>query len=70
MLTGYNRSPRPSLGSWLLYGLGSENENLPGFVVMGGGNRIGGKGHASNFLPEVRPNRTLPPRLRPRRTSR
>lgn len=25
---------RPSLGSWLLYGLGSENENLPGYVVL------------------------------------
>ena len=26
--------PRPSVGAWVLYGLGSENENLPGFVAM------------------------------------
>ena len=26
--------PRPSLGSWLLYGLGTENQNLPGFIAM------------------------------------
>ncbi|WP_240928100.1 DUF1501 domain-containing protein [Thalassoroseus pseudoceratinae] len=26
--------PRPSVGSWVLYGLGSENQNLPGFIVM------------------------------------
>jgi hypothetical protein len=34
MNTGDERFPRPSLGSWLTYGLGSENENLPGFVVI------------------------------------
>jgi hypothetical protein len=32
--TGDQRFPRPALGSWLSYGLGSENENLPGFVVI------------------------------------
>ncbi len=34
MHTGNLQPIRPSLGSWLLYGLGSENENLPGYVVL------------------------------------
>jgi uncharacterized protein (DUF1501 family) len=40
--TGSQQPGRPSLGSWLSYGLGSENQNLPGFIVMisqGTGNR-------------------------------
>lgn len=54
--TGSPRSGRPSIGSWVTYGLGSENENLPGFVVLissgvqpnGGRNSFG-----SGFLPSV-----------------
>jgi hypothetical protein len=34
MCTGEQAFSRPSMGSWLVYGLGSENENLPGFVVV------------------------------------
>ena len=34
MNCGDARLPRPSLGSWVTYGLGSENQNLPGFVAM------------------------------------
>jgi hypothetical protein len=34
MHTGVLQPTRPSLGSWALYGLGSENENLPGYVVL------------------------------------
>src|SRR5881392_2563359 len=34
MNTGEQAFSRPSLGSWLLYGLGSENQNLPGFIVV------------------------------------
>ncbi|GDY12827.1 sulfatase [Planctomycetota bacterium] len=34
MTTGEQSASRPSLGSWLLYGLGSENQNLPGFVAL------------------------------------
>src|SRR5882672_6593660 len=34
MHTGNLQPVRPSLGSWVLYGLGSENENLPGYVVL------------------------------------
>src|SRR5204863_4337827 len=33
-LTGHNLPGRPSLGAWLTYGLGTETENLPGFVVL------------------------------------
>ncbi len=34
MNTGANFAGRPSMGSWITYGLGSENKNLPGFVVL------------------------------------
>src|SRR6185503_16700434 len=32
--TGANQAGRPSLGAWLTYGLGTENQNLPGYVVL------------------------------------
>jgi hypothetical protein len=35
--TGHGLVGRPSMGAWTLYGLGSENQNLPGFVVLNGG---------------------------------
>jgi hypothetical protein len=41
---------RPSMGSWLDYGLGTENQNLPGFVVLGPGGG-GGPSARSGFLP-------------------
>ena len=34
MNTGHTQVGRPSLGSWLTYGLGTDNKNLPGFVVL------------------------------------
>src|ERR1041385_427220 len=34
MNTGFSQAGRPSLGSWLTYGLGVDNKNLPGFVVL------------------------------------
>ena len=34
MNTGHTQTGRPSLGSWLTYGLGTENKNLPGYVVL------------------------------------
>jgi hypothetical protein len=34
MNSGHNLAGRPSLGSWLTYGLGTENQDLPGFVVL------------------------------------
>ena len=51
--TGFERFGRPTLGSWLSYGLGSENQDLPAFVVLitgsvaGAGNSLWGSG----FLP-------------------
>lgn len=54
--TGSARLGRPSMGSWVTYGLGSENSNLPGFVVLtsGGRNPDAGKSvWASGFLPSV-----------------
>ena len=51
MMTGFNRARRPSFGAWLHYGLGTENENLPGYVVMGDATRIGSNSWSSNFLP-------------------
>jgi hypothetical protein len=43
---------RPSLGSWTVYGLGSENKNLPSFVVMSDGAMKSGAGaYGSGFLP-------------------
>jgi len=54
--TGSARSGRPSLGSWVTYGLGTENQNLPGFVVLisSGVQPNGGKNSfGSGFLPSV-----------------
>ncbi len=51
--TGHNSAGRPSLGSWTTYGLGSENQNLPGYVVMSFGViPCGGlENFSSGFLP-------------------
>lgn len=35
--TGFGIQGRPSMGAWIGYGLGSENQNLPGFIVLNGG---------------------------------
>jgi hypothetical protein len=56
MHTGSARLGRPSLGSWVTYGLGSENKNLPGYVVLtsGGNDPDAGKSAwGSGFLPSV-----------------
>lgn len=51
--TGHNLAGRPSLGSWMSYGLGSENENLPSYVVLSFGHvPVGGlEAFGSGFLP-------------------
>lgn len=54
MNTGFQIPGRPSLGSWLTYGLGTDNKDLPGFVVLlsGFNNPDGGKScYGSGFLP-------------------
>ena len=56
MNCGDNTLPRPSMGSWLTYGLGTENENMPGFVVLisSGVQPNGGRNsYGSGFLPSV-----------------
>jgi hypothetical protein len=50
--TGFPVQGNPSIGSWLLYGLGTENQNLPAYVVMRDGKPFGGTSSWSNgFLP-------------------
>jgi hypothetical protein len=54
MNSGRIQSGSPCLGSWMNYGLGSENENLPGFVVMldpRGGPISGAKNWSSGYMP-------------------
>ena len=56
LYSGSPRPGRPSMGSWAVYGLGSENRDLPGFVVLlsGGKNPSAGKSvWGSGFLPTV-----------------
>ena len=54
MNSGNMQPIRPSLGSWLTYGLGSENQNLPGFIVLCPGKPVVGPQLWSNsFLPAV-----------------
>ncbi len=56
LYTGSPRLGRPSMGSWLTYGLGTENENLPGFVVLVSGDKTPSAGKSvwgSGFLPTV-----------------
>ena len=54
-LTGFGRFGRPSIGSWVTYGLGSENQDLPAFVVLITGSVLGAGNSAwgSGFLPTV-----------------
>lgn len=49
--TGSILATRPSTGAWVSYGLGTENENLPSFVVLGPGGGGGGSLARSGFLP-------------------
>ncbi|MEX2120598.1 MAG: DUF1501 domain-containing protein [Pirellulales bacterium] len=55
MNTGAQQFGRPSLGAWSLYGLGSESENLPGYVVLSSANGTsGGAGNwGCGFLPTI-----------------
>jgi hypothetical protein len=53
--SGFGRAGRPALGAWLAYGLGSESQDLPAYVVLQSG-PLGGAGTAlwsSGFLPSI-----------------
>jgi hypothetical protein len=70
MNTGMTRMGFPCVGSWVNYGLGSENQNLPGFVIMADPlNRGLPKGYAQNwgsgFLPSVYQGTYLRPKGEP-----
>src|SRR4051812_32575273 len=52
MNTGERVASRPSLGAWVTYGLGTENQNLPGFIAIGPGPLIeGARQYGASFLP-------------------
>jgi hypothetical protein len=54
--TGSPRLGRPSIGSWVTYGLGTENNNLPGYVVLTSGGKTPDAGKSvwgSGFLPSI-----------------
>jgi hypothetical protein len=52
--TGLFNFPRPSIGAWVLYGLGTENENLPGFITLCPPiNNGGASNYGSSFLPAI-----------------
>jgi hypothetical protein len=54
MHTGSFQFVRPSLGAWTLYGLGSENANLPGFIAVNPPSDNGGaRNYGSGFLPAI-----------------
>lgn len=55
MNTGSLRIPKPSMGSWVVYGLGSENQNLPGFIALRNSRLpVGGAAnYQSGFLPGI-----------------
>ncbi len=54
MHTGSFQFVRPSFGAWTLYGLGSQNENLPGFITLNPPADVGGaQNYGSAFLPAI-----------------
>jgi len=55
MNTGHGQMVRPSMGSWVTYGLGTENQNLPAFIAMcpGGYPIIGAQNWQASFLPGI-----------------
>ncbi|MCC6589556.1 MAG: DUF1501 domain-containing protein [Bryobacterales bacterium] len=55
LFTGHPLAGRPTMGAWAVYGLGSESQNLPGFVVLtsGSGTSAGSDNFASGFMPST-----------------
>ena len=68
MNTGSILMGKPSVGSWVAYGLGSENQNMPAFVVLpdpGGGLKGGPPAWGSGFLPATYQGVTMRPGAAP-----
>ena len=52
--TGATNLVRPSIGSWITYGLGTENQNIPGFITINPSASKGGpRNHSNSFLPTI-----------------
>jgi hypothetical protein len=63
--TGFNRPDRPTFGAWLTYGLGSENQNLPSYVVLtdpGGHPTLSTKNWSNSWLPSIYQGTVVRPR--------
>ena len=62
LFSGTTQFGRPTMGAWVIYGLGSESQNLPGFVVLssGVGTSGGTDNWASGFLPSTYQGVTVP----------
>src|SRR5579864_2458343 len=52
-VTGRGFTGFPSIGSWVSYALGSENQNLPAYIALGQGATIGERAHSSAWLPPI-----------------
>src|SRR5215472_10766777 len=52
-VTGRGFTGFPAIGSWVNYALGTENQNLPGYIALGTGATIGDRAHSSAWLPPI-----------------
>lgn len=52
-VTGRGFTGFPAIGSWVNYALGTENQNLPGYIALGSGASIGDRAHSSAWLPPI-----------------
>src|ERR1700726_3357317 len=52
-VTGRGFTGFPSIGSWVSYALGSQNQNLPAYIALGSGATIGERAHSSAWLPPI-----------------
>ena len=68
--TGANQAGRPSMGAWITYGLGTENQNLPGYVVLCPDvpTTVGPPLWSNGFLPAINQGTFISNRVRRRRT--
>ena len=70
MNLGWPRVGRPSVGAWVTYGLGSENENLPAFMIMlDGPLKAGSPVYGAGFLPAAYQERSFAAKAPPSSTS-